>query len=89
MEGIRTSLPPSSMSRCWHGRIDLELAKRVVRDLNKDSVWGGSGGLDPKIAEFTARTGAELGVLKNPIPPAALIDRRFVDVALKEAGPGK
>lgn len=83
---------PDESAAILHERvssIDLELAKRVVRDLNKDSVWGGSGGLDPKIAEFTARTGAELGVLKNPIPPAALIDRRFVDVALKEAGPGK
>jgi NitT/TauT family transport system substrate-binding protein len=69
--------------------IDLELAKRVVRDLNNDNVWGGAGGLDPKIAEFTAKTGAELGVLKNPIPPAALIDRRFVDVTIKEVGPGK
>jgi NitT/TauT family transport system substrate-binding protein len=69
--------------------IDLELAKKVVRDLNKDNVWGGIGGLDPAIAEFTAKTGSELGVLKNPIPPSALIDRRFVDVTLKEVGPVK
>ncbi len=69
--------------------IKLDLAKRVVRDLNSDNVWGGDGGIDPRIAEFTAKTGAELGILKNPIPPSVLVDSRFVDAAMKELGPAK
>lgn len=83
---------PDEAAAILHERVpslDLELAKRVIKDLNKDKVWGVAGGLDPKIAEFTAKIGADLGVLKNRITPSVMIDRRFVDAALKDVGPIK
>jgi ABC-type nitrate/sulfonate/bicarbonate transport system substrate-binding protein len=83
---------PDEAAEILHARvpeIGLDLAKRVVRDLNKDQVWGVSGGLDPSIAEFTAKTGSDLGVLKNPIPPSSLLDSQFVDAAMKEVGTAK
>lgn len=83
---------PDESAEILHAKvssIDLDLAKRVIRDLNKDNVWGVSGGLDPSIAEFTAKTGAQLGVLKNPVPPSTLLDTHFVDAAMKEVGPAK
>jgi NitT/TauT family transport system substrate-binding protein len=81
---------PDEAASILHDRvteIDLDLAKRVVRELNKDKVWGVDGGLDPKIAEYTAKTGIELGILTQPVAASALLDRQFVDVALKELGP--
>jgi ABC-type nitrate/sulfonate/bicarbonate transport system substrate-binding protein len=83
---------PDEAAEILHARvpdIDLDLAKRVIRDLNADKVWGTSGGLNLEIAEFTAKTGADLGVLKNAIPPSTLLYPRFVDTAMKELGPEK
>jgi NitT/TauT family transport system substrate-binding protein len=80
---------PDEAAAILHERVptlDLELSKRVIKDLNKDKVWGVAGGLDPRIAEFTAKIGADLGVLKNPIAPSSMIDGRFVDAALKDVG---
>jgi NitT/TauT family transport system substrate-binding protein len=64
--------------------LGLDLSKRVIADLNKDKVWGLDGGLDPTIIEFTAKTGAELGVLKHVVDRSAIVDTRFVDAALKD-----
>ena len=64
--------------------LNLDLSKRVIRDLNKDRVWGDEGGLDPVITEFTAKTGTELGLLKRSIDLSAIADTRFVDAALKD-----
>jgi ABC-type nitrate/sulfonate/bicarbonate transport system substrate-binding protein len=80
---------PDEAAAILHERVptlDLELAKRVIKDLDKDKVWGVDGGLDPKIVAFTAKTGAELGVLKNPIAPGSMVDTQFVDAALKDIG---
>lgn len=83
---------PDEAAEILHERvstIDVNLAKRVIRDLNKDRVWGTDGGLDPEIASFTAKLGHDLGLLKTPVDPTKLLDRRFVDVSLKELGPAK
>jgi NitT/TauT family transport system substrate-binding protein len=81
---------PDEAAAILHERVpslDLELSKRVIKDLNRDKVWGVDGGLDPRVAEFTAKIGSDLGVLKNPIAPSDMTDERFVAAALKEAEP--
>jgi NitT/TauT family transport system substrate-binding protein len=64
--------------------LDLELCKRVIKDLNRDKVWGVDGGLDPKITDFTAKTGTELGILKTEVPASKIANEQFVDVAEKD-----
>jgi NitT/TauT family transport system substrate-binding protein len=64
--------------------LGLELSKRVVKDLNKDKVWGVDGGLDPAIVQFTAQTGTELGLLKRALDASTFVNTRFVDAALKD-----
>jgi NitT/TauT family transport system substrate-binding protein len=83
---------PDEAAAILHDKVpdlDLAMVGGVVKDLDNDHVWGVSGGIDPKIAEFTIKTGLELGLLKKPVEPSALVDGRFVDVALKELGPAK
>jgi ABC-type nitrate/sulfonate/bicarbonate transport system substrate-binding protein len=94
--GIRASRfilqNPDEAAAILHERIPtigLELAKRVVRDLNKDGVWGDTGGADLPTAEFSAKLCEELGVIKKPIATSTLIDERFIKVALSELGSGK
>ncbi len=78
---------PDEAATILHERVpalDLGLCKRVIHDLNRDGVWGGDGGLDAAITEFTAGTGTELGVLSRSVDPSAIADGRFVAAALKD-----
>ena len=83
---------PDEAAAILHERIptiDLELAKRVVKDLNKDRIWGTGGGADLETAQFSAKLSEELGITKKSISVSSLIDERFVKVALRELGPEK
>jgi ABC-type nitrate/sulfonate/bicarbonate transport system substrate-binding protein len=64
--------------------LDLALCKRVIKDLNRDKVWGVDGGLDPRIIDFTAKTGNELGLLKREVPASKIASDQFVAVAEKD-----
>ena len=93
MKGARFIMQnPDAAAQILNERVptlSVDLSKRVIKDLDKDGVWGVDGGLDPKIADFTAKTGADLGVLKSAIEPSSFVDGQFVDAALKELGPAK
>jgi NitT/TauT family transport system substrate-binding protein len=83
---------PDEAAAILHERVpalELDLCKRVIRDLNKDGVWGVDGGIDNGIIDFTAKTGAELGVLKSLPNTSALTDTRFVDAAMKDPAVSK
>lgn len=69
--------------------LDLDYLKTVVRELNTDKVWGVDGGLSPEIARYTVSLYRELGSLKNDLKYEDVIDRRFVDAALKKIAAGK
>lgn len=69
--------------------LPLELCKQVIKDLNKDKVWGVDGGLDAKTIDFTAKTGSDLGLLKKPVDAAAVTDTHFIDAAMKSLGDGQ
>jgi hypothetical protein len=81
---------PDEAAAILHERLpDLELGflKGVVRDLNAENLWGVDGGLDPKVEAFTAELNVKLGNLPRAVPPAEILEPRFVDAALKKFGP--
>jgi NitT/TauT family transport system substrate-binding protein len=83
---------PDEAADILHERLpelDLAFLKEVVRDLNGENLWGVDGGLDPKIEEFTAGLNMKLGNLPRAAPATEILDRRFVDAALKKLGPYK
>jgi ABC-type nitrate/sulfonate/bicarbonate transport system substrate-binding protein len=83
---------PDEAAAILHERVPslaLDLSARVIKDLNNDKVWGVDGGLDPAIIKYTISTGVELGVLKKNVDAGAITDGKFVEAAMKSAGPGK
>lgn len=83
---------PDEAALILHDRIptiSLELAKRVVKDLNNDRIWGTKGGANLETAQFSANLSEELGVIKRPLSVSSLIDERFVKTALRDLGPEK
>jgi NitT/TauT family transport system substrate-binding protein len=78
---------PDEAAEILHGRLpdlDLDFIKAAVRDLNTEKPWGVDGGIRPAIVEFTAKLNKELGNLKKDIRPSDVLDRRYVDAALKK-----
>jgi NitT/TauT family transport system substrate-binding protein len=83
---------PDEAAEILHERVPtiaLDVAKKVVLDLNNPNVWGINGGLNPEIVKYTAETGFELGTLKTKVDTSTLIDPHFVDAAMKKLGPAK
>jgi len=69
--------------------LDAKMISGIVRELDNDSVWGVGGGIDPRIIDFTVKTGVDLGLLKQPIEASAVIDDSYVNVAINELGRAK
>jgi NitT/TauT family transport system substrate-binding protein len=83
---------PEEAANILHEKVpelDPKIISGIVRDLDNDNVWGVEGGLDPKIIDFTVKTGVDLGLLKQPIESYAVVDDRFVNVAIRELGQAK
>lgn len=83
---------PDEAADILHERVpalDLDLCKKAVADLNKAKVWGVNGGLEPKMAAFTADLNHKLGLLKTALPADKIIDTRYVAAAVKVLGTAK
>jgi ABC-type nitrate/sulfonate/bicarbonate transport system substrate-binding protein len=94
--GIRASRfimeNPDEAADTLHERVpdlDRTFLRAVVRDLNSENLWGVDGGLDPKVADYTADLNVKLGNLPAAPKTADVLDQRFVEAALKKLGPYK
>ena len=67
--------------------LDRTFLRAVVRDLNSENLWGVDGGLDPKIADYTADLNVKLGNLPAAPKIGDMLDQRFVEAAIKKLAP--
>src|SRR5262249_11476142 len=65
---------------------DLELIRTTLEKLNQLNVWGLNGGLDREVFAFSAKTFAELGMVKRAVTYEELVDPSIVEAVLKEVG---
>jgi ABC-type nitrate/sulfonate/bicarbonate transport system substrate-binding protein len=66
--------------------LDKSLATDVVKELNRNKVWGVNGGIDKASVNATLDIFKSTGMLKGNVDTAQIFDYRFIDAALKEAG---
>jgi ABC-type nitrate/sulfonate/bicarbonate transport system substrate-binding protein len=66
--------------------LDKSLATDVVKELNRNKVWGVNGGIDKASVSATLDIFKSTGMLKGNVDTDQIFDYRFIDAALKEAG---
>jgi NitT/TauT family transport system substrate-binding protein len=77
---------PDEAAQIMHERVpDLsyEICRAAIGEMNQDGLWGVDGGVDPEVATFTASLNKSLNILKTDIGTDRVLERRFVDDALK------
>jgi ABC-type nitrate/sulfonate/bicarbonate transport system substrate-binding protein len=66
--------------------IDKSLATDVVRELNRNKVWGVNGGISKEQVNATLDIFKSTGMLKADVDTNQIFDYRFIDAALKDVG---
>lgn len=94
IEGARMVMkdPDKGSELLWERtkrQMDLNLIKKVVRQLNDLNVWGVDGGTDPKVMEFTEKMNRDVGVQTRTIAVKDALDGSIAEEVVKELGPYK
>ncbi len=65
---------------------DLALIRATLERLNALGVWGINGGLERDVLEFSAKTFAELGMVKRAVTYEEMVDTSIVAAVIGEIG---